>query len=72
METVIADALTSELGAEHRLAATVAAASLMAAMEVVEDTAAGQGGTLSAAEIERMLDDAVRFAEAGVSALQRA
>jgi hypothetical protein len=38
-------------------------------MEVVEDTAAAQGGTLPAADIARTLDDAVRFAEAGLRTL---
>ena len=51
--------------------ATLAAASLTAGMEVVEHTAAENGGTLPQAEIDRLLSDAVRFAEAGMAAMQQ-
>ncbi len=68
---VIADALVHEFGPGRRVAATLAAASLTAAMEVVEHTAAENGGTVAQAEIERLLGDAVRFAEAGMAAMQQ-
>jgi AcrR family transcriptional regulator len=68
---VIADALVQEFGPGRRVAATLAAASLTAAMEVVEHTAAENGGTVAQAEIEGLLGDAVRFAEAGMAAMQQ-
>jgi hypothetical protein len=69
-ERVLADALERELG--ERLPAELAAASLLAGLRIVEDTAAARmeaGGELSAAEIDGLLDDAVRFAEAGLAQL---
>ena len=69
-ERVLADALEQELG--DRLPAELAAASLLAGLRIVEDTAAARmeaGGELSAAEIDGLLDDAVRFAEAGLAQL---
>ena len=70
LERVLADALEGELG--DRLPAELAAASLLAGLRIVEDTAAARmeaAGELSPAEIESLLDDAVRFAEAGIAAL---
>ena len=69
-ERVLADALERELG--ERLPAELAAAALLAGLRIVEDTAAARmeaGGELSAAEIDSLLDDAVRFAEAGLAEL---
>jgi AcrR family transcriptional regulator len=68
---VIAEALVQEFGSGRRISATLAAASLTAAMEVVEHAAAENGGILARAEIERLLGDAVRFAEAGMAAMQQ-
>jgi len=74
LERVVADALEGELGG--RLPAELVAASLLAGLRIVEDTAAARmeaGGELTQAEIEALLDDAVRFAEAGIAVLaQRA
>ena len=39
-------------------------------MEVVEHTAAANGGTLPQAEIDQLLSNAVTFAEAGMSAIR--
>jgi AcrR family transcriptional regulator len=69
-ERVLADALERELGA--RMPAELAAASLLAGLRIVEDTAVARmedGGELPAAEIDALLDDAVRFAEAGLAQL---
>jgi len=68
---IVADALVQEFGPDRRVPATLAAASLTAAMEVVEHTAAANGGTLPHTEIDRLLGDAVRFAEAGMAAMQQ-
>ncbi|MDA0169732.1 TetR/AcrR family transcriptional regulator [Solirubrobacter taibaiensis] len=69
LEAILAEALVVELGPDRRATAAFTAASLMAVMEVVETAAAEQGGTLDQAEIERLLGDAVTFAEAGMSAI---
>jgi AcrR family transcriptional regulator len=69
-ERVLADALESELG--ERMPAELAAGALLAGLRIVEDTAAARmeaGGELSPAEIDALLDDAVRFAEAGLAEL---
>ena len=68
---IITDALVTEFGPDRRVPATLAAASLTAAMEVVEHTAAENGGTLPQPEVDRLLGDAVRFAEAGMAAMQQ-
>jgi AcrR family transcriptional regulator len=73
LERVLADALEAELG--ERLPAELAATSLLAGLRIVEDSAAARmeaAGELSQAEIEGLLDDAVRFAEAGIAAVSRA
>jgi hypothetical protein len=65
-----ADALERDLG--ERLPAELAATSLLAGLRIVEDTAAARmeaACELSQAEIESLLDNAVRFAEAGIAAL---
>jgi AcrR family transcriptional regulator len=69
-ERVLADALERELG--RRMPAELAAGALFAGLRIVEDTAVARmedGGELSAAEIDALLDDAVRFAEAGLAQL---
>lgn len=72
VERVVADALERELG--DRLAARFAAASLTAALDVAEDTAAARmeedGGALSDAEVDAVLDAAIAYTEAGVAALR--
>ena len=71
IEAVIATALEAELG--PGLAARLAAASLIAALATIEEAAAAHmeqdGRGLTGAEIDRLLDDAVAFVDAGVSAL---
>jgi AcrR family transcriptional regulator len=69
-ERVLADALEGELGS--RLPAELAAGALFVGLRIVEETAVARmeaGGELPAAEIESLLDDAVRFAEAGLAQL---
>jgi AcrR family transcriptional regulator len=72
IERVVAEALERELG--DRLAARLAASSLIAALGVAEDTAAArmeQGGrALSEEEIDAVLDAAIAYTEAGVAALR--
>jgi AcrR family transcriptional regulator len=73
MERVIADALAAELGPRERVSAQLAAASLVAALRTAEETAAARmeqhKRALSEREIATLLDSAVAFAEAGISAL---
>ena len=73
IEDVIADALERELGADAHLPARLAAGALVRALTAAEDTAVSRmeqhGGPLTDAEIDALLDDAVAFAEAGLSAL---
>lgn len=75
IERVIADSLERELelGPDRQLGARLAAASLMAALEIAEETAAARmeqrERALAPAEATRLLDDAVAFAEAGIAAL---
>ena len=73
VERVIADALVAELGPREQLAAQLAAASLVAAVRTVEETAAARMEQKKRALTERetatLLDAAVTFAEAGISAL---
>ena len=70
-ERVIAVALEAELG--HELAARLAAASLVAALRVAEETAAArmeqEDRALSEDEISALLANAVAFAEAGIAAI---
>ncbi len=70
-ERVIAVALEAELG--HELAARLAAASLVAALRVAEETAAAhmeqEDRALSDDEINALLANAVAFAEAGIAAI---
>ncbi len=70
-ERVIAVALEAELG--HELAARLAAASLVAALRVAEETAAArmeqEDRALSEDEIGALLANAVAFAEAGIAAI---
>ncbi|HWM08228.1 MAG TPA: helix-turn-helix domain-containing protein [Solirubrobacteraceae bacterium] len=74
IERVIADALEQEIG--EPLAAQYAAAAMVAGLRTLEEVAADrmerEQEALDAEEIERLLDGAVRFAEAGIAALRRA
>ncbi len=74
IEGVIARALQRELSAGHQLSATLAAGSLIAALRVVEETAAARmeqdGRALADAEVDALLDDALAFAEGGTAALR--
>lgn len=76
VERVIAASFDQELGPDEHLAAELAAAALVAGLRVVEEGAADrmerEQRALDAAEVDRLLDDAVRFAEAGIAALRRA
>jgi AcrR family transcriptional regulator len=73
IERVIAGALAEELGQGRELAARLAAASLLAALRTVEESAAArmeqQDRALTDAETGALLDDAVRFARAGIAAV---
>jgi AcrR family transcriptional regulator len=70
IQSVVADAFETELGPNAHLAARLAAASLIAALGIVEETAAARmeegGRPLTGAEIDALLDDAVAFVEAGL------
>jgi AcrR family transcriptional regulator len=74
IERSVADALEAELGPGEQLAARLAAAALVAGLEIAEETAAArmdeQDRALTAVEIDRLLDAAVAFAEAGMAALR--
>ena len=74
VERAVADALETELGPDGHLAARLAAASLVAALGIAEETAAAvmeQGGrALTAAEVDDLLDAAVVFVQAGTSAIR--
>ena len=74
LEDVIAEALTAELRFDSPLAAPLVASSLLTALRMIEETAADQmeheDRTLSETEITALLDDAVAYAEAGLSALR--
>jgi AcrR family transcriptional regulator len=71
VERVIAGALADEIREE--LAAQLAAASLVAGVRIAEETAAARmerrQGALAQNETDNLLDAAVAFAEAGISAL---
>jgi AcrR family transcriptional regulator len=73
VQRAVADALEAELGADAHLAAQLAAASLVAAFRVAEETAAARmeqdGRALTDDEIDALLDDAAAFAEAGMAAV---
>ena len=73
IERVIAEALAAELGPREELAAQLAAAALVAGMRTVEETAAARmeqkQRALTERETAELLDAAVAFAEAGISAL---
>jgi AcrR family transcriptional regulator len=73
VERVLADALAAELGHREELAAQLAAAALVAAVRIAEETAASRmeqhKRALTEAETATLLDAAVAFAEAGISAL---
>ncbi len=73
IERAVAGALQRELGPDAELPARLAAAALVGALIVAEDTAAArmerEERPLGEAEIETLLDDAVAFAQAGMSVL---
>ena len=73
IERVIAGALESELGHGRHIAARLAAASLMAALDIAEESAVAQmeqqERALDPGEVTRLLDDAVTFVEAGMAAV---
>ena len=75
IERVVARAIEAELGPGRRLAASLAAAAVVAALSVAEDAAAERiadgGGALEPHEVDAILDAAVAFAEAGLAALPR-
>jgi AcrR family transcriptional regulator len=72
-ERHVAESLEAELGDEQQLAGRLAAAALVAALRVAEETAAArmheEDRALSAEEIAALLDGAVAFAEAGIARL---
>jgi AcrR family transcriptional regulator len=72
IERVVAEALERELG--DRLAARLAASSLIAALDVAEEAAAAHmeqdGRALTETEIDAVLDAAIAYTEAGVAALR--
>jgi AcrR family transcriptional regulator len=74
IERAIADALEAELGPDQQLAARLAAASMMAALRVAEETAADrmeqQERALTDAEIGTLLDDAMTYVDAGIAAIR--
>jgi hypothetical protein len=70
IEDVIAAALEAELGPAQQLTARLTAGSFVAAFDTVErmaETRMLQGGTLTPAEIEHLLDVAVAFVTAVVA-----
>lgn len=73
IEEAIAESLTAELGPEHGLAASLAAAALVAGLRVAEETAAArmerEERALTRAETAALLDRAVAFAQAGIEAI---
>jgi AcrR family transcriptional regulator len=73
IERIVADALLVELGPDRALAATLAAAALIAAVRTAEETAAerirADGGVFTAAEVDQLLGEAMTFARAGLAAL---
>jgi len=75
IEQVIADAFERELGPGRQLAARLSAASMVAALRATEESTAAaieqHDRVLSDSEIATLLDDAVTFAQAGISALVR-
>ena len=75
LEDVIAEALAAELDPVQQLSAQLAAAALIAALRVLEQTAASrmehEGRALTDAEITALFDDAVAFAQAGSAAIRR-
>lgn len=74
LENVIGEALAAELKFDNPLAAPLVASSLLTALRMIEETAAEQmeqqNRPLSETEVAALLDDAVAYAEAGVSALR--
>ncbi len=75
IQSAIADGFEAELGPDAHLASRLAAASLIAALGIVEETAAARmeagGRPLSAAEVDALLEDAAAFAEAGLAAVAK-
>jgi hypothetical protein len=75
IERVTADAFEREVGPGQQLAARLAAASMVAALRATEENAAASleqhERALTDSEVATLLDDAVTFAQAGISALIR-
>jgi AcrR family transcriptional regulator len=75
IQNAIADGFEAELGPDAHLAARLAAASMIAALGIVEETAAARmeegGRPLTAPEVDALLEDAVAFAEAGMAAIAK-
>ena len=73
IEEAIAESLTVELGPGNGLAASLAAAALVAGLRVVEETAAArmerEDRALTREETAALLDRAVAFAQAGIKAI---
>jgi AcrR family transcriptional regulator len=73
VERVVAGALERELGPGGRLTARLAAAALVAALDLAEEEAAARmeegGEPPGGDELDRILDSAAAFAEAGMAAL---
>lgn len=70
LENVIAAALAAELGPGRQLAARLSAATLIGGLDAVEEGAAAklsQGERLSRDEIDRILDAAIAYVEAGLA-----
>jgi AcrR family transcriptional regulator len=74
IERAISDALEAELGPDQQLAARLAAASMMAALRAVEETAVDlmqqQDRALSEAEVSALLDDTMAYVDAGIAAIR--
>ena len=73
IEDIIAEALAAEPRFDNPLAAALVASSLLTALRMIEETASEQmeqqNRPLSETAITALLDDAVAYSEAGVSAL---
>ncbi len=69
IETVIAEALTQELGPERALAARLVAGSLTAALQAVEAEAAARAAVPGQDEVDALLDQVHAFVAGGLAGL---